>query len=71
MSEKVTLAIPDMHCANCVMRLESLEDDLPGVVSITASYRSQKMEIEYDPAGVTIDQIMAAVSRLGYHPERR
>ena len=54
----------DMDC-RCVMRLEGLEDDLPGVKRVRASTR-QQMEVEYDETTLTAAQIVAAIQRLGY-----
>lgn len=58
--------VEDMHCANCAMRIEALEDRLPGVVRIEASYRKGQMKAEFDEAVISEAQIMAAVERLGY-----
>jgi copper chaperone CopZ len=63
---KKTFLIPDMHCPNCAMTLESLEDDLPGVRCISASYHKQQMTVEYDETQLSIDQIIAAVKKKGY-----
>jgi len=63
------LEIKDMHCSNCAMKLQSLEDDLPGVDTVDASYRSQKMKVVYDEAIVSPEAIMEAVRKLGYTPE--
>jgi copper chaperone CopZ len=63
---KQIFRIPDMHCSNCVMRLEGLEDDLPGVQSVRASYKKQQMEVDYDEAAVSPAQIVAAIQKLGY-----
>jgi len=63
------LEIKDMHCSNCAMKLQSLEDDLPGVATVDASYRSQKMKVVYDEAIVSPEAIMEAVRKLGYTPE--
>ncbi|NTV64846.1 MAG: SPASM domain-containing protein [Oscillochloris sp.] len=49
-----------------VMRLEGLEDDLPGVKSVVASYRKGQMTVEYDETRLSEAQILAAVARLGY-----
>lgn len=59
--------VSNMHCASCVMKLESLEDELAGVQRIEASYRTQKMEVEFDLSRISEAQIMAAVERRGYH----
>ena len=63
---KQIFKIPDMHCTACVMRLEGLEDELPGIQRIRASYQKQHMEVDYDPALVTEAQIVAAVEKKGY-----
>ena len=61
-----TFNIPDMTCANCAMKLESLEDVLDGVKEINASYHRLEMAIEYDESKLTEEQIIAAVKKKGY-----
>ena len=56
----------EMHCTACVMRLEGLEDKLPGIRQIRASYQKQQLAVEYDPAQVTEAQITAAAAKMGY-----
>ena len=63
---KQIFRITDMECPSCAMRLEGLEDDLPGVVRVRASYLKQQMEVEYDENRLTPDEIVAAIQRLGY-----
>ena len=63
---KAILRVPDMHCSACVMRLEGIEDELDGVRRITASYRKQQMDVEYDESRVTVEQIVAAAKQHGY-----
>ena len=63
---KKTFSVPDMHCTNCSMKLESLEDELAGIKEINASYHKQQMIVEYDEAQVTIEQIIAAAKKKGY-----
>jgi len=63
---KKTYRVNDMYCANCAMRIEGLEDDLPGVKTVVASYKKGQMVVEFDEKIVTEAQIMAAVARLGY-----
>jgi copper chaperone CopZ len=63
---KQVFRVTDMHCTNCVMRLEGLEDDLPGVRRVQASYKKQQMEVEYDETAISAAQIVAAIQRLGY-----
>jgi copper chaperone CopZ len=63
---KRVFRVMDMHCSNCVMRLEWLEDDLPGVKCVQASHRKQQMAVEYDETVVSAAQIVAAIQQLGY-----
>ena len=63
---KQVFRVTDMHCSNCVMRIEGLEDDLPGVQRVRASYKKQQVEVEYDDNQVSAAQIVAAIQQLGY-----
>jgi copper chaperone CopZ len=56
----------EMHCTACVMRLEGLEDDLPAIKHIHASYQKQQLEVEFDASQVTETQIKAAAAKKGY-----
>jgi copper chaperone CopZ len=56
----------EMHCTACVMRLEGIEDDLPGIQHIRASYQKQQLEVEYDETLVTEAQFRNAVASRGY-----
>ncbi|MFZ5880020.1 MAG: heavy-metal-associated domain-containing protein [Chloroflexota bacterium] len=63
---KKTYSVPDMHCSNCSMKLEGIEDDLPGIREINASYHKQQMTVVFDEAQVSEEQILAAVKKKGY-----
>ena len=64
---KITFSVPDMHCSNCSMKLESIEDEFPAIKEINASYHKQQMTVEYDENKLTIDEIVAAAKKKGYH----
>ena len=63
---KKTFNVPDMHCTNCSMKLESIEDELAGIKEINASYHKQQMIVEFDETIVSGDQIIAAAMKKGY-----
>jgi copper chaperone CopZ len=63
---KKTFSIPEMHCTNCSMKLESIEDELDGIKEINASYYKQQMIVEFDETVVSEDQIIAAAKKKGY-----
>jgi len=66
---KMVFRVPDMQCPNCAMHLEGLEDDLPGVKRVSASYKKQVMEVEFDETRLSVEQIISAANARGYHPE--
>jgi copper chaperone CopZ len=66
---KKTYPILDMHCANCAMILESIEDDLPGIKDISASYHKGTLTIEFDEMQISEAQILEAVKEKGYTPQ--
>ena len=63
---KKTYRVEGMHCSNCAMNIESLEDDLPGIKKVSASYQKGQMVVEFDEAKVSETQIFAAVKKRGY-----
>lgn len=63
---KKTFQVSDMHCSNCVMKIEALEDDLPGIKSISASYQKGRMVVEFDETKISAEAIIAAVKKQGY-----
>jgi copper chaperone CopZ len=48
------------------MRLEGIEDALPGIHKVRASYQKQNMEVEFDEAKVNEEQIRGTIKKLGY-----
>jgi len=63
---KKTFNVPDMHCSNCSMKLESIEDELAGIKEINASYHKQQMIVEFDETKITEEQIIASARKKGY-----
>ncbi|MCS6994157.1 MAG: cation transporter [Anaerolineales bacterium] len=61
-----TYQIANMECPNCAMILESIEDKLPGIHSIRASYKKGEMTVEYDETQVSESDILTAIERKGY-----
>jgi copper chaperone CopZ len=63
---KKTFRVEGMHCSSCPMEVESIEDDLPGIKQVSASYQKGTMVVEFDETRVSEAQIIAAVARRGY-----
>jgi len=63
---KIEFLITDMHCVNCAMRLQDLEDILPGVIKVDVSYHKGKMVVTFDETTVTIEDLIRETRKLGY-----
>jgi copper chaperone CopZ len=63
---KKVFQVKGMQCSSCAMEIESIEDDLPGIKRLKASYHKGRMEVEYDESEVSVVQIVAAVKLRGY-----
>ena len=63
---KKIFRVDGMHCSNCAMNIEGIEDDLPGIKQISASYQKGQMVVEFDEAMVSENQILEAVKERGY-----
>ena len=65
-SQSKTYGIKGMHCPSCVIRVESIEDELAGILLASASYHKQHVIVEYDEQVVSEEQILAYLKSLGY-----
>src|SRR5919112_86395 len=65
--ESVELLLTGMTCASCANRIERKLNKLDGV-SATVNYATEKAKVRYDAdaAGVTTDDLIAAVAAAGY-----
>ena len=68
---KQVFRVLKMYCPTCPMRLEAIEDELPGIKRIKASYQKEQMIIEYDESQVNEAQIRQAVEAKGYGLESK
>jgi copper chaperone CopZ len=58
--------IMGMHCPNCAMRLESLEDSIAGIHSALANYQQGSLVVEYDSALLGEAELLIAIREAGY-----
>ncbi len=67
--ESTTLALNGMTCANCAKTIEKSLRETSGVESATVNFATEQARVAYDPNMVTMKQVLAAVTRAGYHAE--
>ena len=62
----VRLRVAGMTCGGCVIGTRKVLTRLPGVTKADVSYERGEAVVTYDPAKVTVAQMVAAVKTLGY-----
>jgi copper chaperone CopZ len=67
---KAKFRVSGMHCSQCAMRIEGMEDTLAGVHRVEVGYRTGVMQVEYDETKVREEQIFQAVDEMGYKLSR-
>ena len=65
---KVTLFIPAVHCSSCVWLLENLSKVKSGVLSTRLNFIKKQLFISYDPARVSLRELVELLATLGYAP---
>lgn len=60
------IPIKGMDCASCAASIEHIVRKVPGVLSVTVNYPTQKMRVEWDSEATSREAIVKSVSRLGY-----
>jgi Cu+-exporting ATPase len=60
------LAIEGMTCASCVAHVEKKLTRLSGVAAASVNLATEKARVSYDPASVTVPQLVGAVESAGY-----
>ena len=64
---KVELPITGMTCANCAATVErTLNKKVPGVVSATVNFATERATVEYVPGQVAHSDLVTAIEKAGY-----
>src|SRR6266700_7936846 len=63
---RADLAVEGMTCASCAARIERRLNKLEGVHA-SVNFATEQAAVEFDPARVEVDELLAAVERTGYH----
>ncbi len=64
--ETTTLTAPAISCAHCQRAIESAVGELPGVAGVHVEIPSKTVQVNYDPARVSPQQIKATMDEEGY-----
>ena len=61
-----TLRVPDMSCGHCKAAVESELNKLSGVERASADVEKGTVEVSYDEAAVTTEDLKEAIEEAGY-----
>jgi Cu+-exporting ATPase len=64
--QRVRLEVEGMTCASCAARIERKLNKLEGVEA-TVNYAIEQAAVSFDPAAVSVDELIATVEAVGYH----
>ena len=64
--ERLRLDVEGMTCASCAARIERKLNKLDGVEA-TVNYATEAASVSFDPAAVSVDDLIATVEAIGYH----
>jgi copper chaperone len=63
--EKLTLDVQGMSCDHCVQAVTKALNEI-GVRDVKVDLESGKVDVQFDPAKVTVDQMKEAIEDQGY-----
>ncbi|HOP74335.1 MAG TPA: sulfite exporter TauE/SafE family protein [Bacillota bacterium] len=64
--DKKVFTVKGMSCSSCVLKLENGLKKQTGIKSVQVSLRKAQAVVEYDPAIITIEDIVRVIEDLGY-----
>src|SRR5512137_1792030 len=64
--KQMTLPVTGMTCANCAVTIERNLRKLPSVSNANVNLASERASLEFDPAALKLDDIVARIEKAGY-----
>jgi copper chaperone len=65
-----TLSVPDISCTHCKTSIEGAVGGITGVADATVEIDARTVDVDFDPATVTLDAIIDAIEEQGYEVAR-
>ncbi len=65
-TEQVEFRVSGMSCASCVVNIESVLGEIPGVDRVDVSFGTERATVDFDPNKTSPDELQAAVADAGY-----
>ena len=64
--EKANICVEGMSCGHCEAAVADAVRKLPGVEKAKANRKKNDVEVQFDSAQVSLEQIKAAIEETGY-----
>ena len=62
----ITLAVKNMHCADCPFIVKKSLEGVPGVAKVTVSYKDKTAIVTYDDNKADVQELTGAMTNAGY-----
>lgn len=66
--QRTVLAVPGVHCAGCISKVENGLAGLAGLMSVRLNVTSKQLSVDHTPE-LTVPDLVAAVGRLGFEAQ--
>ncbi len=66
---KITLYLPQIHCASCIWLIENLYKLSPGILSSKINFLKKEAYITFDNEQTTLRKVVELLASIGYAPE--
>ena len=69
-TDRVSIGITDMSCANCAEATRTALASTPGVVAADVNFATDEAQVTYNPADASVEALYDAIESAGYSPVR-
>ncbi|MCB2406997.1 heavy metal translocating P-type ATPase [Hymenobacter lucidus] len=66
---RLTLTIPQMHCASCIWLLENLFKLNPGISTSRVNFLRKELTVSYQPSATSLREVVQLLASVGYEPQ--
>ncbi|QNH61699.1 heavy metal translocating P-type ATPase [Hymenobacter sediminicola] len=66
---RLTLTIPQMHCASCIWLLENLFKLNPGISASRVNFLRKELTVSYDPRATSLQEVVTLLAAINYEPQ--
>jgi copper chaperone CopZ len=63
------LKVTGMHCTSCEAMVKDTVSELEGISSVKPNFKKGAVEVKYDEARTTMEEIKAKIVEAGYKTE--